>query len=218
MTQETAIAQKNRFTEEQNAAFAAMSPADQRVQIAKDVIQQLEAGKLRATKGVYLESIITMETDLPEGVEDSGYLYVSQKDGETEMADIFGIMKRCQVCALGGLFVCAVERFDKLKIKEFAYLPNDPGDVACIGGSQAKMQAYLGSNSFDIDQLFAIENAFEGTRFSKEAAPQRMIQIMENVIRNKGTFQPFDPFDQAAKRKLMGELGYSTEMIELELI
>jgi hypothetical protein len=69
-----------------NAAFKKMSSAEQRIEIASDVIQWLRAGRVIATSGIYLEPL-----ERQEGA-----------------AKIDGV--QCYVCALGAVFAVAVER------------------------------------------------------------------------------------------------------------
>ncbi len=185
-----------RFTEAQNAAFAAMSPREKGVQIAQDVIGQLKLGRIQAERGVYLEGVST----------EKGQIFVSaQADGAKELSEVFGGMTVCHACAIGSLFVCAVERLDKLRVSDFVWLNYDPTEPCSLTGGQSRMRDYLGC-SFDTSQLQDIENAFEGDGFCLERnAGDRMIRIMENIVRNGGEFDDRDPIDALAREKLYRE-------------
>lgn len=181
-------------TAQANHDFDRMSPRQKRVQIAKDVLFGLKSKRLTAFPGTY-------------------FLTDAQMEPEKEFSEaIEG--QRCDVCALGGLFVCAVDRMDDLKV----YETND-GDP-----NQRKMHDYL-APIFDREQLMLIENAFErreindsddfgmaydiysgeyskDTRLDKlrqralvfnkgvASGRERMERIMRNIVRNGGVFKP----------------------------
>ena len=165
----------------QNAAFNRMTPAQQRVVIAKDCIDWIRAGQFRGRCGVIVEQ------DLFE--------YGSVKDQllQSELA--------CDVCAKGGLFLSYIAR-----VNEFDYTPTTNMNSNTRGTKNMKVLSKL----FDWNQLNLIETAFEGNvcvgrsrmkigdiRAAEEfyenshgSSGYRLIQICENIIKNKGTFIP----------------------------
>ncbi len=184
----------NRFTEAQNAEFAAMTIRQKCVQIAKDVLTQLELGRIRARRGVYLEKLLV---SIPEAEESP--LQITRDDMDKELAQVFGQVTSCEACALGSIFVCAVERMDELKVREAVYFngPNVHPDrrLYSISGRQSLMHDYL-HDYFDWEELEDIEDAFEGVRFSTEMATPKMARIMRNIVRNDGGFNRWDPIDK----------------------
>lgn len=119
-----------------NAAFEKLPPEKKRVTIAKDVIKALNAKRITPKQNYYLQV----------GYADDGDV-TNESDAQTALLE--GKLK-CDVCALGSVFVCAVERMNKLKVGD---LYND----------KYKMMDYL-SGVFDSEQLDLIECAFERTR------------------------------------------------------
>ena len=137
----------------------------QRVAIARDVLQQLHEDHYEAERGTYCDARFIGDDDSPSG---------------------------CTVCALGALFASAV-----------AATVKEPWDFR-----SDTMRAQLG-RYFDLPQLHQIEVAFEcsdkvlnaewrgdyldaaiqfGYNYPDDKA--RMIGIMSNIVRNKGTFVP----------------------------
>lgn len=173
-----------------NAAFFAQSPAQQRVTIAKDVISELRSGRFRASSGLYFEASGFKADDALDYAEP-----------EDELSDVLTRVDKCNVCALGAVFVCGVQRADNLTVQG-------------AGGYQQKdMHEYL-SRFFSVSQLHLIETAFEkgevGSRGDVETEEavaavgfwrnlttpnpeNRMLAIMENIIRNNGKFKPKQP-------------------------
>ena len=110
--------------------------------------------------------------------------------------------KKCNTCALGAAFVCAVDRFDKLKIQDLKY-NSYYDDIVSL--SDDDMYSYL-TKFFTKSQLNLMEIAFElGDGFNNyplsfeqahivkwakqyKNVSERLRAIMLNVIRNKGTF------------------------------
>jgi hypothetical protein len=156
-----------------NERFKALAPAAKRVAIAQDVLKWLNIGKLRATSGQYLRSgeLNDMRTELQEKYtsrvnqranEDNDAFdnrwYAAQQKYRAAVAKIDAqdlLVKddvSCSVCALGGIFACAVARLDELNVDEF------------LGVTRRGMHEYLGE-FFSSRQLDLIETAFEAERF-----------------------------------------------------
>jgi hypothetical protein len=148
-----------------NAKFKKMSKAQKRVAIAKDVISFLELGALKAMCGRY--------------VRPSKELSLQERCSEVQANSLnWG---ECQVCAKGALFVAKVNRFDNCPAWKFNSFGGDSEDMDGI---------------FSYDQFSQIEYAFEGWDefgwgwYSTYPNPKlRMIAIMKNIVRNKGTFK-----------------------------
>lgn len=163
-----------------NARFDALSPAERRMAIARDVLAQLKKGRLVARADIYVN---TMPGSTISVVGDA-----------QEVADNPGL--RCTVCAIGSAVVSAVGLFDQ--VPEFASLH----DLA----EQHYRYAYL-SLFFSEEQQALMEAAFEmkliglassstpgvfraiafGQRYDTD--DKRLRAIWRNVLRN-GEFIP----------------------------
>ena len=183
------LTKKQLKIQKRNADFAKLSKAEKRVAIAKDVLAQIAAGKYVAEAGVYVE------TQIP----------VTQQDSDKQVCDLIE-GKECHVCALGSVFVSAVKFADKLTVgdvEEFPYV-YDEDDPVNLNPFQS---GYL-TQFFSRGQLGLMECCFErgpagdfsgavddmelpeqwGSSFEDDR--DRLVAIMENVVRNGGTFKP----------------------------
>jgi hypothetical protein len=168
-------------------------PEKQRVIVAEDVLAAIRAKHLTPTNGQWA----------PDGIPDLA------EDNNIQMSEILPLME-CEACALGSIFVCAVERFNKVKT---IYDP-----------ALHDMLPML-KKIFSLDQLMLIELAFEQggghyTEYDFGALPEyrdesqipkrmalqgreavvfghrfddptkRLQAIMRNIIQNEGTFVP----------------------------
>ena len=115
-----------------NKKFAKMTAPGKRVQIAKDVIKALAENRIQARTGAYLVQM--------------AYVPATTIKFETVSADIGLELQKCEVCAIGGIFVAAVHNADKLDFTP----ANDP----------KPMRKYL-SEWFSLSQQALIEAAFE---------------------------------------------------------
>lgn len=169
--------------------FNVMSAEAKRVEIAKDVIVNLNSKRFQAEFAVWLN------LDKPISAENI--------NNNVELQPLMKDMESCTACALGGIFACAVERFNDLKTKEcftYSYYHNfDKNSFSIIN-----MKGYL-EKFFDHDQIVLIEICFESGQGGydvvndKQACaaamyyhisnPEtRMRAIMGNIIENNGQF------------------------------
>lgn len=194
----------NRQIARDNEKFEAMTPTEKRVQIARDVLSQLRLKRLTAVSGVWLQ-----------GGDDSPLFENKDVEKNPELKDILAKTERCEGCALGGLFMCAVERADKIKLGELACVKeykeeakaykNTPEYINDVEGTMEFTDAfkYL-KKFFSAHQLEMIEEAFEqgsgncsttndhaaGFVIDIDDEEDRMRLIMENIIVNNGLFKP----------------------------
>lgn len=195
------LAKDNRSVKRRNEEFAKLTPSEKRVQIARDVIAQLASKKLIATAGVWLTGL-------------DGDSLFSEKDVERnpELQEILAKQETCEGCALGGMFMCAVERHDKLKVGDLEVVKDYKEAVKHYGAEDAYLSDGEASEDdatkylkkfFSEAQLSEIEAAFErgsGAKCGSDEAVtfadevdddgERMRLIMENIIVNKGKFVP----------------------------
>lgn len=178
-----------------NNEFNALPMSQQRIAIARDVLAQVAVGRL-----------------IPSGVNYfvGDYATFADADGDAQLDEVFSGITSCEVCALGSMFFCGVERANSLKV-------NDAGIRSGTLGSGATYR-YL-SKFFDHGQLEQIESAFERSNMSvrgevsvdvqrsiafgtyidnyvgvdldyRQRATLRLQFIMENLIANGGYFNP----------------------------
>lgn len=214
--QETAIANFRAKVKKSNAVFKKSSKASKRVQIAKDVLEQLKLKRMHAERGMYFEvKVKGWDQDRSWGQalenKDDFKSRNSSLPKDTQVQDaLFGIPS-CNVCALGAVFTATVERCDKLKVSDLNFL-HDSGST--VHFSSGEMHKYLISY-FSREQLVLIEDAFEGApvqddedgtygcqtesplrrkaeKFNKGARSdtKRLERIMNNIVKNNGTFIP----------------------------
>jgi hypothetical protein len=144
----------------------------QRVRIAKDVIAQVTAKRFVPVSGTY----VGLAGSNPDGCAPHG----ETTDARLMLAKV----KRCRVCAVGGLLISMIDRFDALMI-------GHGGDVESLHHAACPSDRRYLSQLFPDADL--IEDAFESTssyawsnRYHDDA--DRFIGIMENIVRNEGAF------------------------------
>ena len=183
-----------RKLEEKNKKFAKANKAAKRVMIAKDVLEQLQAKRIVAKKGTYctfkLNEVRTIKKSDNKSVRENFHN---------------GAITSCKTCGIGAIMLSTILFKNGINVQhniQFASVWND---------SDTDQQATaLVLKYFDEQQLRLIEAAFEcwsvrrfvndqllaeqasnfGALFSSPT--KRLKAIMENIIRNKGTFVPGD--------------------------
>lgn len=150
MATKTALEQYNKQVRANNEAFEKLSPAKKRVAIARDVLAQI-GSRLRVTQGTYLSSQQLIKARKSRGVTKS-----------TQIQELFGKIETCNVCAKGALFICGIDKANKLKIAD---LETDATHHGQFYGTD--VTNYL-ERFFDARQLELIESTFEITDMSKE--------------------------------------------------
>jgi hypothetical protein len=145
-----------------------LSKAQMRVAIAKDVIKQIELKNIKPTEGDYIDPSNTAHKELGKlpssNVESQPFIEI--------------ISKNCHVCALGACLLSKARLFDSCPVYDL------------ITGSVYKGLGKI----FSGNQLNLIEHEFELGGFVDGSYPDtsptdRMISIMKNIIKNKGTYR-----------------------------
>ena len=158
-----------------NTRFRKLTKAQQRVAIAKDVISQVNA-----------EKILASSTYFSWG--DASFNEEKVADANLDMSECVSQVQ-CEVCGIGSLFVGAVRLADKLKFADF-----DSSWSGCRG-----QEADYLAQWFDDKQLNLVEDYFERNNrsegedspiYGEESDDKRLIMIMENIVSNKGRFNP----------------------------
>lgn len=177
-----------------NARFKAMSKSQKRVAIAKDVLEHLDAEKITARSLIYVEPIITKEVAEKFGGRSLKRLQVSSVYKEVE---------KCEVCALGAMFFCAVKVANHLTVDKL-FDSGTWGYYPRFRALNRDVFWYM-KKFFSEEQLTLIEYAFENFYGGSKAyatneedlaslmyigrpPSERMRAIMQNIIKNKGTF------------------------------
>ena len=171
-----------------------------RLAIAQDALKYLEAGKFILETNVWLESSKKKDVFTEEDVQKKRDLRIALRR-----------TPKCRVCALGAIFAATVLKHDALSCANLVV--DDPrGDNGSFEGPNGwgTIVAYL-EKFFSNDQLILIEMAFEGSQghayrtcryeldgdleemalgfFEEYKSPKnRMIAILQNIIRNRGVF------------------------------
>ena len=152
-----------------------MTRAERRVEVAKDVIRTIKAGKLVAGH---------------EGYVDSRSIAPKEKEDDRAWARRLMSENKCTVCARGAMMLCKVAKHDGFDVKRIR--PNYFGELEI--GQDDTSQAL--SDCFSDHQLSLIECAYEWwgewefDAWCDLPANERMIKIMKNIIANEGTFKP----------------------------
>lgn len=142
------------------------------VEIAKDVIALLNAKKLVATKGTYGDFNYRTRLELTSSYDGSFQPIIQSPNFQ------------CEACALGGLFIAYVDKFNSVNLDN----GNRPGSERMV----EILAPFFGN---DEHVLYQIESYFEGwgTRgtnfyYKNPDADTRLRKICQNIIDNNGTF------------------------------
>lgn len=153
------VAAYNRKVTKSNNDFEKMTAKEKRVTIARDVLMQIQSKRLIPKSGVWLLGVV-------DGV--------FEKD--IELQKVLENVKECEGCALGGMFMCTVERANKLKISQLedTYINCDQnhknfGEITANEVSQNDIYNYM-KRFFSKTQLDLIETTFELTNGGAEVS------------------------------------------------
>jgi len=184
----------------------AQTKAETRCTIARDVLAQLKAKVIIPTQGFWAE-------DSKLGDFDSAVNLLPQygNDPSCSIRDFALGITKCKCCALGSIFLSTARIFDNMKVDMGTDCPSAVFED--LGSSPL-------SNYFLIAQLELIESCFEGGdgMYSPDEdeswtlavgykqqypnATKRLTAIMENILRNKGTFCPIQDVTKEALIKV----------------
>lgn len=192
----------NKEIQRRNRLFKSKTKAQKRVLIAKDVIAQIQAKKIRASSGDWVANEVMND------------LYNIAIWDESEKISVQKLLLakasgECSCCALGGLMVSCTLFTNKETLEN--YHERFASELGYLVDADEKFDNGL-NKIFSRQQLQLIEIAFEGgegyfipcytnlperltykaTEFhdSFDNSKDRLIGIMENIIKNKGTFKP----------------------------
>ena len=192
--QEETIRKKNMKTinvkqeiDRRNKQFKGASNAQKRVLIAKDVIEQIKAKRFIPESGTWVDFNKQCDTLLETDSIQEKFLDKTIKD--------------CNCCALGGLMMSCTLFNNRETVSDIEEHFEAIGDNIDYGTKFHNKFDKIFSRS----QLLLIEKCFEGGvgyfsdynhcdfegyRSQFKNATAALIGIMENIIKNKGTFKP----------------------------
>lgn len=160
-----------------NRRFVKLSRKEQRIALAKDVIAQLDAKRIKA---------------------DSTYLRMPNLKKAAEKGLDFGecaAQAQCTVCGIGSLFISAVMKNDELPADKVAEAQEGCWDSPCM---RDDVQVPYLEKWFDSEQLDLIEDYYERHIYDFESPirqeynnNKRLRMIMENIVSNGGRFDPY---------------------------
>jgi hypothetical protein len=140
-----------------------MKPENKRVQLAKDVLAQLQIGFLEASQGGYVT------------IFDSKF----DENSNTQLDEILPEISKCEVCAKGAFFIAGVLRNDRITCYE-SYNPGSHKIEHYLRGIFSKRM---------LDQIEAAFERWEPSLFSEvPSRSTRLRLIAENLIVSKGNF------------------------------
>ena len=220
---ESLAKQVEREIAKREAIFKKASPTQKRVLIAKDVIAQIKAKKIKPESGTFVSVekikgfISSSEADKRTGAWN--YAMSRLSDSEGSAADVRQLyldntLQQCSCCALGGMFMSCTLYNNNTTVEDLEHAGNDIGEVL-LEETGEKLSNGL-NKFFSVAQLKLIEQTFEGDNgavlsgtddgtgemvdeFSPQAAAfynkykkpkDRLIAIMQNIVKNNGTFKP----------------------------
>ncbi len=179
-----------------NTEFNKLTNQQKRIAVAKDALAMVLNGSVRPKRGVWVLTSLRKQN----------------KFAGQQLCDVAGQMK-CQVCQLGALFLADVSLRNEYTVPKYVEDEYNQGSLATENNME-RLEQY-----FSKSQIRLIENAFEegegffswkhnvdedddAIQFGRKykSAKKRMIAILENIIRNEGTFVPTDKSEQINKK------------------
>jgi hypothetical protein len=179
-----------------------VTKAEKRVEIAKDVLKQIKADKYKPMCGVWFRD------STGKGLDDFLDYNTGQRiDAKKDVVE--KLVGTCKVCALGSLFISAIDKYNHTKL--------DPASGCEAEIFTAVDRNNPLTKWFTARQMLLIENTFENEcgawcssvvlnekeylAWDMEVIPaikeynskypnptDRLKAIMNNIVRNKGTF------------------------------
>ncbi len=151
--------------------FRKMTRNQQRVAIAKDVLNFLDTKKFTATRGIYLSI----------DIDDKSKKVI--KEFKTTLSGLLSVPTiKCEVCAIGAVFTAAV--CGRGVDRKSSAVQNDWGNLEFSGVGQQKMISEL-EPYFDEDELRDMEYYFENMA-NRENSDTALKRLMDVIIESDG--------------------------------
>lgn len=166
-----------------NKLWKAATPAQKRVLVARDVLEQLASKKYTAEAGCYSR------------------INASMRRANVGLKDVRRVVLKpdtvCQCCAVGGLFLSTVLFTNSISANFIS--KSDTDSRALLAHPTCHAGGSVVTDVFSDQQLTSMEHSFEG--WDKYGTPskafylkhpdehKRLVAIMKNLILNNGTFK-----------------------------
>jgi hypothetical protein len=205
------------------AIFKKASPTQKRVLIAKDVIAQIKAKKIKPEQGsfVMVEKVQGFMSSTEAEYRTGSWNFAMNKLSDTEGFDadvrhlyLENKIQQCSCCALGGMFMSCTLYNNNTTVDNLYYAGDAIGNVLYDDNPEHLSNGL--NKFFSVAQLRLIEQTFEGNQgvvnsgmddntgeivdkyspeseafYTKYKKPKdRLIAIMQNIVKNNGTFKP----------------------------
>lgn len=188
------LRKENKRIRDRNYRFRKMTPVQQRITIAKDVLDLLKAEKIRAESGTYLQ----FDDDVNEKYWGDDWEGTEPEEGaaKVQLHKLIEASETCDVCGIGACFVAAVRRNDACTVGDMDGSDDDMFMREYLGKWFPTSQQQLIETAFECNDTFANgRNAGMAARavefgYKYDDDGDRLKAIFENVIANKGEFVP----------------------------
>lgn len=203
------IAKKSLKKAAKKVASTKLTPTEEkRVVILKDALAQIKIGAydVRSSNGFVvndeLEGKIILLCEISDVISDKG----KKEEFKTFIDRMINKKKPCEVCAKGALFLSSIRKFNNVSLASLEDESlNDMADVKTrriFGDTNADLMEEYFEHDFDsylaslddeevkseyYDEDEVKKNNFAGKHRDDDS---RLIAIIENAIKNKGTFKP----------------------------
>ncbi len=196
----TFLEKRNKQVEENNKIFNKMSKTNQRIQIALDVLEQIKAKRIKASKGEYFK--INSTKNVPEQFKTTNrFSFHPEINGD--LKKIVSNVETCNVCAIGSVFLCVVERKNNFEVQHKSIYRNEFElnlheikkyiEKFFTNEQLAKIEAAFEKEFVSYVNILKIENPKDYEKFCKKyKSEQRLTLIMENLVVNNGKFKPLE--------------------------
>jgi plasmid maintenance system antidote protein VapI len=197
-----------------NKRFAALSPEGKRVAIARDVLASLAAEKVIALTGTYIDTL---------GEGPGFFSLPSSEDAQVWLEDA----PTCTTCALGAMMLSCVRKANNATIGMLRGRSNITARLAVhfdrrqldLIETAFEQSIHVWMNSQDdydrwpdqselrvardmFGQYLRVARDMFGQDLARDyTSDERLTIIMQNIIRNKGTFVPADPLPREPATK-----------------
>jgi hypothetical protein len=166
---ESLAKQIKREIAKREAIFKKASLTQKRVLIAKDVIAQIKAKKIKPESGsfVHVEKIQGFMSSTDAEARHGSWNFAMNKLSDTKgyAADVRQLyldntLQQCSCCALGGMFMSCTLYNNNTTVEDLSYAGADIGDVILDEGDKSIPNGL--NKFFSLVQLRLIEQTFEG--------------------------------------------------------
>ena len=192
--------QVEREIAKREAIFKKATPAQKRVLIAKDVIAQIKAKKIKPEQGsfVMVEKVKGCISSTEAADRHGAYNYAINKLSVSEGSDadvrklyLENKIQQCSCCALGGMFMSCTLYNNNTTLEGLCYSGDDIGNALYKRNPDSNIPNGL-DKFFSVTQLRLIEQTFEGNNG---------VVASGEADDNGGTFDKFSPKAEAFYNK-----------------